>query len=307
MRSFLWNLTIIKFLNKNNFMNTQKRRKHLGLAGIILSVMVLASCISSCNRCSTGEDSGKSVPLKSQPLNMTVFLDLSDRLTREMTPTQMDRDTAIIRYVGEYFIDECSKDGQLLQSTDNFQILFYPAPASSEINSYAAKLKVNLSDLKAEEKKRVLLDFRKDLTLTTQAIYQEVLKSKNWTGCDVWRFFSDKKVDQLCMKQGYRNILIILTDGYLFETSDKIKEGNAYSYILPQTLKVPDSSLIVKRDGLENLEVLMLEVNPYDVKDKNKMVEVLETWFREMEVSKFVVAETDLPEHVKVIIHNFLT
>lgn len=238
---------------------------------------------------------------------MTVFLDLSDRLTREMTPTQMDRDTAIIRYVGEYFIDECSKDGQLLQSTNNFQILFYPAPASSEINSYAAKLKVNMSDLKAEEKKRVLLDFRKDLTLTTQAIYQEVLKSKNWTGCDVWRFFSDKKVDQLCMKQGYRNILIILTDGYLFETSDKIKEGNAYSYILPQTLKVPDSSLIVKRDGLENLEVLMLEVNPYDIKDKNKMVEVLETWFREMEVSKFVVAETDLPEHVKVIIHNFLT
>lgn len=289
-------------------MNTQKRIKHLGLAGIILFVMVLASCISSC--CTGGGGGDTVIPpdkIGSQPLNMTVFLDLSDRLTREMTPTQMDRDIAIIRYVGEYFIDECSKDGQLLQSTNNFQILFYPAPASSEINSYAAKLKVNLSDLKAEEKKRVLLDFRKDLTLTTQAIYQEVLKSKNWTGCDVWRFFSDKKVDQLCMKQGYRNILIILTDGYLFETSDKIKEGNAYSYILPQTLKVPDSSLIVKRDGLENLEVLMLEVNPYDVKDKNKMVEVLETWFREMEVSKFVVAETDLPEHVKVIIHNFLT
>ena len=276
--------------------------QYIGMAGIIVAAICLTMTLQSC-----GSGENKQEQPQAQPLNITIFLDLSDRLTRDMMPAQLDRDTAIIRCVGDYFINESSKDQRLLQSVNNFQILFYPTPKSSEINTHAKKLKVNLSDLKPEEKKKAIMDFRRNLTVTTQAIYEEVLKSQNWTGCDVWRFFSDKKVDQLCMKKGYRNIVIILTDGYLYEVDDKIKEGNAYSYILPQTLKIQDSSLIVRRTGLEDLEVLMLEVNPYEAKDKNKMVDVLQTWFSGMGVSKFVVAETDIPKNVKVIVSNFLT
>lgn len=47
------------------------------------------------------------------------------------------------------------------------------------------------------------------------------------------------------------------------------------------TLKNPESSLIVKRNGLEDLEVLMLEANPYETPDINKMKEVLDDWFKD--------------------------
>lgn len=294
---------------KRNYKETSVRLSSCVAVAIVafLAHIMLISCSSCIKGDVDSTKTGKGESNASLPLNVTVFLDLSDRLTRELTPNQMERDIAIIKYVGNFFINESTKDGQLLQAKNNFQILFFPTPSSSEINTYAEKLKINLSDLKPEEKKKALNGFKNSLEPTTKAIYDEVLKSENWTGCDVWRFFSDKKVDQLCIKKDYRNILIILTDGYLFEMNDKIKEGNAYSYILPQTLQVPESSLIVRRTGLEDLEVLMLEVNPYDVKDKNKMVNVLETWFSGMGVSKFVVAETDLPENVKVIISNFLT
>lgn len=72
------------------------------------------------------------------------------------------------------------------------------------------------------------------------------------------------------------------------------------------TLKNPESSLIVKRNGLEDLEVLMLEANPYETPDINKMKEVLDDWFKEMGVKKFVVAETDIPENIKIIVKDFL-
>ena len=38
-----------------------------------------------------------------KPLNISIFLDLSDRLTREMEPSQMSRDTAIVGYIADYF------------------------------------------------------------------------------------------------------------------------------------------------------------------------------------------------------------
>ena len=66
-------------------------------------------------------------------------------------------------------------------------------------------------------------------------------------------------VDQICVKPDARNIMVILTDGYLFHENNKIKKDNAYSYILPQTLDNPQSSLIVDREGkLDKLEVLLL-------------------------------------------------
>lgn len=140
-------------------------------------------------------------------------------------------------------------------------------------------------------------------------IYEETLKEKNWVGCDIWDFFSNKKVDNLCIKEGARNILVIITDGYIFAKNHKIKEGKAYSYLLPQTLAV-DGSLIDKRQGElkgKGLEVLMLEVNPYQPDQRDKMVKVLEDWFKSMGVEKFVVAETDANmTNTQTIIKNFL-
>lgn len=88
----------------------------------------------------------------------------------------------------------------------------------------------------------------------------------------------------------------------------QINEGNAFSYILPKTLEISGSSLIAKRDGLDNLEVCMLEINPYDIKHRDQMKEILENWLRAMGVKEknITIAETDLPVNVQTVIKSFL-
>jgi len=240
-----------------------------------------------------------------RPLNLTVYLDLSDRLIRDnVTPSQVSNDTAIINYLFKLFLDASTK--KMLQSKNHFQVFFFPAPQQSNINSLAKALDLDLASIKPQDKKKEIIKFRDTFKDNITTIYNTTLESKKWVGSDIWGFFSNGKVDSYSMRQGYRNVLVILTDGYLYYAPNKMKHGNAYSYVLPQTLANPQSSLIVKRSGLENLEVLMLEINPYTPLQRDGLVKVLNDWFTAMGVKKLVVNETDIEKNTESIIKNFL-
>lgn len=47
----------------------------------------------------------------------------------------------------------------------------------------------------------------------------------------------------------------------------------------------------------------MLEVNPYEPGQRDKLVKVLEDWFSKMGIKKFLVAETTVPRDTKTIIN----
>ena len=241
-----------------------------------------------------------------KPLNISVYLDLSDRLQRELTPAQFERDTAIICHLVDKFITDCQTNGKIINSKNHFQIFFYPAPNSSEIAVLAKGLNVDLSKTQIAEKKVELNAMKERFTSNLQKIYEGAIKDQQFVGSDIWGFFSNKTVDNLCIRPGYRNILVILTDGYLYHAANKTSEGNAYSYITQQTVQNPNSSLLVKRDGLEDLEVLMLEVNPLQPSQREKMISVLEEWFRSMGVKHFVVSDTDMPVNTEAYIDNFI-
>lgn len=242
-----------------------------------------------------------------KPLNISIFLDLSDRLTRQMTPSQMSRDTAIIGYIVDYFKTK-TLGPKILSSKNNIKVFFYPAPQNTNIATLANDLSIDMEEFKGVEKRVALEGMKNKFQTNLEQIYDKTIQASNWIGCDIWDFFSSKKVDTQCMRKDARNIIFILTDGYLFDANHKIQNGNAYSYILPQTLNVDDSSLIVKRDGLDELEVCILEVNPYDIKHRDKMVSILENWLQGMGVRKehIIVAETDIPTNTQTIIKSFL-
>lgn len=244
-----------------------------------------------------------------QPLNISVYLDLSDRLVRDLTPNQMYRDTAIINSLVDYFRSK-TLGPTILKSENKMKVFFYPTPNDSEISTLAQGLSVDIGSKTGVERRKALDNMKGEFQKNLAQIYEETLKEQKWVGCDIWDFFSSKKVDNLCIKNGARNILVILTDGYIYAENNKIREGNAYSYILPQTLAIDGSSLIDRRSGdLKDkwLEVLMLEINPYQPNQRNKMVKVLEDWFSAMGIEKFVVAETDANlTNTETIIKNFL-
>lgn len=274
-----------------------------------LCLITLCNCGGSSNdsksECITKtdvEECGKTVD---QPLNISVYLDLSDRLIRELTPSQMERDTAIINHLVDVFIQDCIAH-KIIDSKSHFQIFFYPTPNNSEIAQLAKGLNVDMAKIAIKQKKFELTEMKSRFQDNLSQIYNDAIAQKKWVGCDIWGFFSNKVVDTLCVRDGYRNILVILTDGYLFHEANKVVDGKAYSYVLPQTLEVEGSSLITKRNGLTNLEVLMLEVNPYTPQQHNALITILENWFREMGVEKLVVSETDLPVNTEVYIDSFI-
>ncbi|MCM1312025.1 MAG: hypothetical protein NC206_09345 [Bacteroides sp.] len=140
-------------------------------------------------------------------------------------------------------------------------------------------------------------------------IYWQTLCERNWIGSDIWGFFCNKnaKVDALCVRPDYRNILVILTDGYIYHDANKQKSGNAYSYILPMLVdNVDNLSLMATRKNLDNLEVLMLEINPGKITRQDKLITILEQWLKDMEVGHFAVSGTDMPSNTRLIIDNFL-
>ena len=283
----------------------------------VIATIAFASCGGSGSKEaeSTGEIAGSSVSKSDKPLNISIYLDLSDRLKRDLTPSQKDRDLAIVSHIADYFREQ-TVGPKILQSKNNIKVFFYPAPNSSDIATLAEDLCIDITKFNGVEK-RVVLDgdanqgkpslkerFNKNLS----AIYDKTLEANQWPGCDIWDFFSNKNVDTQCIREGFRNILVILTDGYLFDEKHKVQDGNAFSFVTPATLKNPNTSLIVKRTGLENLEVRILEVNPTDINHRDQLKSVLENWLKGMGVKEenITVSQTDLPSNTQTIVNSFL-
>lgn len=288
----------------------------ISIIGIITIISLVSCGGSGSNNAETfDETSEKNIPMSDKPLNISIYLDLSDRLKRELTPSQKDRDLAIVGHVADYFRAQ-TVGSKILQSKNNLKVFFYPAPNSSDIATLAEDLCLDITKFNGVEK-RVALDgdanqgkpsLKERFCKNLSAIYDKTIEANQWPGCDIWDFFSNKNVDTQCIREGFRNILIILTDGYLFDEKHKVQEGNASSFVTPATLKNPEASLIVKRKGLENLEVRILEVNPTDINHRDQLKLILENWLKEMGVKEenITVSQTDLPSNTQTIVDSFL-
>lgn len=270
---------------------------------IILFIEVFATLlsVSSCN------SDPKENADQNKPINITVLLDLSDRIERDnINPNQKTKDIALVNYIGSKFKDHATDGGNLQTSKDHLKVMFYPDPKISQVSIIAKNLDINLAKLNPAEKKMHLMRMDSVFKDGLEILYSKTLKDQKWVGCDIWGFFSDKKVDNFCMTDSARNILIILTDGYLYHKNNKIQENESYSYITPKTADSPNSKLIVRRKGLENLEVLVLEVNPMKPAHLNKIQTTIEEWLGAMGVEKKKVVETDMTNNIEAVIDNFL-
>lgn len=280
---------------------------------LIISVIaiVFVGILTSCgkkggngNNETSGGATATSTAITKKALNVSIYLDLSDRLERQMTPSQSERDIEIVKYIAT-IVKNHAVSQKIIPSTDRIKVFFYPSPNDSKVNLLSKDLELDLGKAQPAEKKKLLNEFEAKFESSLSQIYKSTLDQKNWIGSDIWGFFK-KQVETYCINKDARNIIVILTDGYIFDSNNKQKEGNNYSYILPQTLRNSNSGLIVSRQGLEDLEVLMLEVNPYDPKHQDQMESILTNWFQGMGVQKLYVGMTDQPSNTQLIIDKFM-
>lgn len=166
----------------------------------------------------------------------------------------------------------------------------------------------------------------KEYTSSALSIYNQALKDDEYVGSDTWGFFRNK-VKDYCVEEGYRNILVILTDGYVYYKNNLLTEGNFSTYITPQTIrskKLNQSNwkeiIETKKHGfipldldLSNLEVLVLGINPVKNGNNKYDYDVLEKywsdWLYGMGVKKenFAFKTAVLPSNMDNIINSFIS
>ncbi|MBO6117887.1 MAG: hypothetical protein J6P44_05005 [Bacteroidales bacterium] len=255
-------------------------------------------------------------PLKEKPINITIFLDLSDRIMPEKQSNgmqQMEKDTALIGFVRDWFINRQVKNK--LGVADKIQIVFHPEDGIPNIDSLSKNLAL---DMTMTGKKSIALNKQKLISMPTvwntslNSIYSNILstckKLEDFPGSDIWGFF-DTEIDEY-IKKDYRNVIIILTDGYIFYEYDQRPETPStvikeYNYMEAKNYSYIEKLTPCNQD-LENLEVLMLEVNPKANKDFSKMKSILENWFKDMDCQRVIIKKVALPNKSKQVIDNFL-
>ncbi|MFH6944784.1 hypothetical protein [Flavobacterium sp. FlaQc-50] len=285
-------------------------------------LLVLVSAFSCKQDSDTTHEEILSKNTVAENYNISILLDLSDRISLQKNPNPTmeyyQRDLGYIKWVSEAFTQHL-KSKRIRQIKDKMQLFFNPEPQDPGINSISQKLRITID--KNNASKELLNSINSNYALQTSKIYNSAIKDNNFIGSDIWSFFDSKVKDQ-CIENGDRNILVILTDGYMYYESTKMKEGNRTSFITPELIKKNslntkdweekvqngDFGFIKANDDLSNLEVLVLGINPSRANPyEEKVIKAYWTkWFTEMKVKRFEIKNADLPSNMEKIIKDFI-
>lgn len=198
----------------------------LALAFISLSVLFFCSCNNP-----NGSEVGNidCAPVKKlsgerKNLNVSIFLDLSDRISPTLNPNPSmeywKRDLGYITSISEAFEVHLRNKKTVLMN-DYIKLFLHPLPENiSNINNIVKTLDKSFSKDNATLKQ--ICSISSDYHTYTNTIYSSTLRQKeplakigkdNYPGSDIFDFFKSR-VKDYCIKDKHRNILFILTDGY---------------------------------------------------------------------------------------------
>jgi hypothetical protein len=288
-----------------------------------ISMSLLLVLFFSCKEETKNEEKETAVKNSvSENYNISILIDLSDRISIKKNPNPtmeiFERDLGYIKSVSEAFTQHL-KSKRMRQIDDKMQLFFNPEPENSEINSISKELRISVD--KNNASKKLLNSINDTYAVKTSKIYESAIKDDKYIGSDIWNFF-DSKVQDQCIDKGYRNILVILTDGYIFYDGTQIKDENLSSYLTPQFIKQnglntndwekkfekENFGFIKINTDLSDLEVLVLGIDP----SKNNPFEekVIKAywnkWLSEMKIKHFEIKNADLPSNMDKIIKDFI-
>jgi hypothetical protein len=289
---------------------------------VFISLIILFSCSNN----STKEESESTTSQVSQSqnlLNITILLDLSDRLEQNLQPNQKERDLEIISNVISVFKDNMESNGAF-NAKDKLKVLFRPIPNDPNINNIARKLSIDLSEEDLKNKKDIYDNIENNFREGLNEIYNLTLDSKNYIGSDIWRFFKNDIAD-FCIERDstYKNVLVIITDGYVYHEQSVDRSENRTAFITgkyfqsegfrdnmnwKEKFNSEDYGLISFSDfNLSDINVLVLEINPSEShrNDEDIIKEYWSKWLTEMNIQNFSIYNTELPENTKKRIENF--
>lgn len=289
---------------------------------ILFLSIFFVSCKSDTSNEETLQDPPSIVTDNSANLNISILLDLSDRIDtlkyHNETMEYYKRDVGYIESVSNYFVDHL-KQKRLRTIDDRISLYFDPEPNNANINSISKDLKFHLTRNNASLEK--FEEIKNSYNSKPEQIYNLAINDAEYPGSNTWGFFKNK-VKDYCLEEGYKNILVILTDGYMFHKDFKRKEGNQTSYLTPAVIrdfklnnsdwksKMTEGKIgfIPANENLGDLNVLVLGLNPDEknVYEDEIIKSYWENWLKNMGVKHAEFRNTDLPSNMDKIIHEFI-
>lgn len=292
---------------------------------LLIAASIILTLANSCN--SESQKVAKQTAIPNQKhaknLNLSIFLDLSDRIDPKKYPSETmeiyQRDLGYIKSLAEAFQNHVNKT-KISSMNETMQLFFEPEPKSKVINDLANKMRFVF------DKSTVTPDKIASITPTyvssAKQIYQVALKENKFIGADIWSFFKNKVKDQ-CILPEHQNVLVILTDGYMYHQENQLKVGNKTSYLSPEMIRAtqlntPDFAkkmdtnkfgFIPATSGLQDLKVLVIGINPQKGKpfEEDVIKKYWEDWFKQMGVTNFQIKGVDLPTYMDTIIKKTLS
>jgi hypothetical protein len=264
-------------------------------------------------------------PPKHIQYNICILLDLSDRITKN---NQVKNDLDIITGLAKLFKEQIkTKLTPYIKDKLRVRIAFQEGQVDPLLVSLADSLTINFDDEKLKNKKN-LMNFDSNFIQNVKQIYSITQQKYFFTGADIWTFFRDNLrhyVESSSTQDSVRNVVIILTDGYLNFAKTiqqtRQREGNRTSYMevgifrndpnWKQKFQNGNFGLISLDRSYENLEVIMLEVNPLFPMNTNEFSIICKywsQWFEEMGITKnrYIILKTDIPSQTIKVVKDFL-
>lgn len=268
------------------------------------------------------------IPTDKRHLNINVLVDLSNRIDPKADPKQpgqYERDLAVVRHLALMFrADVIQKTTFATEAS--LRVFFHPEPNDPAIQQASDKLVAvcEKGGMDAARRNRALFrDLDSNLSLGMRTIHQKTLASGNFPGSQIWRFMKDE-ARLKCVKDTakFRNLLVILTDGYLYHQANKQRAGNRYNYFernLPHFTRFRDQGVLARefdRDDygimafdsdLSGLEVLVMEVSPMAAhpEDYDIIRAFWTKWLKELKVARYEVFKTQQPAYVGEVLNGY--
>ena len=303
-------------------MNT-KALNLISLSIIAASMFVLVSCGGSDKK--AAELTAGVTDSAPRNFNITILLDLSDRISSLKNPGQAARDTADIMAVVKTLKDHLAAKGTI-DTRDRIKVVFYPNNYNSMVQEIAASLNIDFGELSPAQRRQAYetIDsvYRKNLSL----LYAMASSAPVFAGSDIFNYFRHRIGDDcIAPERDFRNLLVILSDGYLYHKNACYSSANRYSYIGPDAQHVKifrkdynwkdkfdsgDYGFISAGNDLKKLRILALEFAPWgdNTIDFDIMSAYWAKWFDEMNIAEkhYKIIRTDIPALNKPVIATFI-
>ena len=257
-------------------------------------------------------------------LNITILIDLSDRISIKKNPTQADKDIKFIMNVLDAFKIYLAKKG-VVQSEDKIKVIYYPTVNYEIYQDIADSLNIDFSNYEFVQRKKLFQNISSIYYNNLKKLYSLASNAKSFEGSDLFNYFKHRIVDDcISTDSNFINLLIILTDGYIYHKNSKYQDGNRFSYLLPEAPQVAnfrninnweavfeknDFGLIKLDNNLSRLNILLAEFSPIDhsPKDFDILKKYWSKWLIEQNVNKdnFKILRTDLSTLNRDIIFAF--